>query len=270
MADVLEVNKKLLEFYNTVENKYNVWFLALYGSQNYNLDTETSDIDTKALIIPSFKDLTENNGVVNNLILTPENEHIEVKDARGMIHNFWKQNINFLEILFTRHVIVNEKYYEEWKALTELREQIAHYDERTAANAMFGMAKQKQTFLCKSRPGNQEVVEKYGYDGKQLSNIMRLYNFLSNYINDCSFDFCLTYHHPICSEKIIAAKRQEYSLETAINLANETMSLMEELKNNYLNKLDYYHTIPSNSLYQKVNDIVYSVYEKAVREELNS
>ena len=41
------------------------------------------------------------------------NEHIDVKDIRLMFDNFKKQNINFLEILFTKFGIVNEKYLDE-------------------------------------------------------------------------------------------------------------------------------------------------------------
>ena len=35
----------------------NILGIFAYGSQNYNLDTENSDWDTKAIIVPSFRDL---------------------------------------------------------------------------------------------------------------------------------------------------------------------------------------------------------------------
>lgn len=38
-------------------NRDNRFFIALYGSQNYQLDTENSDVDSKMLVIPTLDDL---------------------------------------------------------------------------------------------------------------------------------------------------------------------------------------------------------------------
>ena len=61
---------------------YNVFFVALTGSQNYGLAYEKSDIDTKAIIIPSFKDMVMNKKPVSETIVLPTNEHIDIKDVR--------------------------------------------------------------------------------------------------------------------------------------------------------------------------------------------
>ena len=36
-----------------------IFGVFLYGSQNYGLDTENSDVDTKAIIIPTIEDLCQ-------------------------------------------------------------------------------------------------------------------------------------------------------------------------------------------------------------------
>ena len=36
-----------------------IFGIFLYGSQNYGLDTENSDVDTKAIIIPTIEDLCQ-------------------------------------------------------------------------------------------------------------------------------------------------------------------------------------------------------------------
>lgn len=47
--------------YNLIQHDgYNVLGVFLQGSQNYGLDYEGSDIDTKAIIIPSFDDFVLN------------------------------------------------------------------------------------------------------------------------------------------------------------------------------------------------------------------
>ena len=72
----------------------------LYGSQNYGTSTENSDVDTKAILIPSFGDLILREPVSKEIHLA-NNEHCEVKDIRELVKMFKKQNINFLEILYT-------------------------------------------------------------------------------------------------------------------------------------------------------------------------
>ena len=79
----------------------------LQGSQNYNLQYEDSDIDTKAIILPKFNDFVLNNKPVSTTLILESNEHIDLKDIRLMFECFKKQNINFIEILFTEYYILN-------------------------------------------------------------------------------------------------------------------------------------------------------------------
>ena len=52
-----KVMKRLQEHYDYLVNQgHEVVFLAHQGSYNYNLDYEKSDIDSKAVILPSFED----------------------------------------------------------------------------------------------------------------------------------------------------------------------------------------------------------------------
>lgn len=54
----LKIRIRLQEDYEFLSNLgYNVLGVFLYSSQNYEMDTENSDIDTKAIIIPNFEDL---------------------------------------------------------------------------------------------------------------------------------------------------------------------------------------------------------------------
>ena len=49
-----EIYKQLSRYKKILEDKgYNVIYVGLYGSQNYNLDDEESDIDAKAIIVPT-------------------------------------------------------------------------------------------------------------------------------------------------------------------------------------------------------------------------
>ena len=81
--------------------------LFLQGSQNYNLDYEGSDIDTKAIMLPSFSDFVLNAKPLSTTHIMENNEHVDFKDIRLMFDCIKKQNVNFVEILFTPYSIIN-------------------------------------------------------------------------------------------------------------------------------------------------------------------
>ncbi|MBO5957917.1 MAG: hypothetical protein J6Q39_10230, partial [Bacteroidales bacterium] len=78
----------------------------LQGSQNYNLDYEGSDIDTKLIVVPNFRDICLNKKPVSTTHVRANDEHTDWKDVRLYMETFRKQNLNFLEILFTKFYII--------------------------------------------------------------------------------------------------------------------------------------------------------------------
>jgi predicted nucleotidyltransferase len=161
---------------------YEVFGVFLQGSQNYNLAYEDSDIDTKAIILPSFTDVVLNKKPVSTTIILDSGEHIDVKDIRLMFENFRKQNINFLEILFTRYYKINPKYNSECQMLWEHREEIAHYNNYASVKCIAGMAFEKYKAMEHPYPTLKWKIDKYGYDPKQLHHIIRCEEFLKRYI----------------------------------------------------------------------------------------
>ena len=63
-----------------------------------------------------------------------------------------------------------------------MADDIAKADPERALKAMYGMALQKQNALCHPYPSKLPLIEKYGYDGKQISHIYRIYYICVNYI----------------------------------------------------------------------------------------
>ena len=106
------IMKRVQEHYEYLQEKgYEIVFLALQGSQNYGLDVYdedyTSDVDTKAVVLPSFEDFVYNRKPASETIVLENEEHIDVKDVRVMFETYKKQNINFIETLFSDFKIVN-------------------------------------------------------------------------------------------------------------------------------------------------------------------
>ena len=81
--------------------------MYLAGAQNYSLSDEFSDVDTKAIVLPHFEDIVRSKQWVTDTIINADDSHTEVKDIRNMFDCYRKQNVNFLETLFT-------KYYYLW------------------------------------------------------------------------------------------------------------------------------------------------------------
>ena len=207
--------------------------LVLQGSQNYGLDLYTdeyrSDIDTKVIVIPSLKDVVMNKKPISTTHVLPNNEHLDIKDIRLYFDNFKKQNINFIEILFSPYYIVNPKYRDLWEELVAGRELVAHYNENQALRCMAGMSMEKKKALCHPYPSLIDKIEKYGYDGKQLHHIIRMFDFITCYALGGRFEKCLTFLPH--KEEMMKAKLNEYSLEEALALANQYDYLTNEIKN---------------------------------------
>ena len=165
--------------------------IFLQGSQNYGLDLPTSDVDTKLIVVPSFEDIALNHKPVSTTHIRTNEEHIDFKDIRLYMETFRKQNLNFLEILFTPYTIVNDSYKKDWRKLVEAREQIARMNPYRAVKSMKGVAMEKWHAMEHEYPSKVEVLAKFGYDPKQLHHLLRVEDYLERYINGESYESCL-------------------------------------------------------------------------------
>lgn len=155
-------------------------FLGLQGSQNYNLDNEFSDVDTKLLTLPSFDTLALNKQPLSTTHVLGNNEHMDLKDIRLFVPTLRKQNVNFVEMLFTEYYYVNSLYKEEWMKLVAAREQIARFSPNRTIMAMRGLTYNKyKVFNNKKSEGFKEEL---GYDPKQVYQMGRIVEFVHRYI----------------------------------------------------------------------------------------
>ena len=165
----------------------------LQGSQNYGLSYEGSDVDTKLIVVPSLKDICLNKRPVSTTHVRANDEHTDLKDVRLYMETFRKQNLNFLEILFTPYAVINPMYAEQWKRLMDNRERIARMNEFRAVKSMKGIALEKFHAMKHKYPTKLDIIEKYGYDGKQVHHLLRVDDYLTRYIAGESYESCL---HP--------------------------------------------------------------------------
>lgn len=80
MSDRVKIMKRLSEHLEAVRDKHPEWVgIFLQGSQNYNLDYEGSDIDSKLIVLPSFEDFVLNKRQYSYTHIMENDEHVDVK-----------------------------------------------------------------------------------------------------------------------------------------------------------------------------------------------
>ena len=205
--------------------------IFLQGSQNYGLDYEGSDIDTKAILLPSFEDFVLNAKPISTTHVMENNEHCDFKDIRLMFETIKKQNVNFVEILFTPWMILNPKYEDLFRPVLENREGIARYSNYAGVNCIVGMALMKQKAMEHPYPTILDKIEKYGYDPKQLHHALRMREFLTRYISGEPYADCLVAKD---RDYLMYVKQGNLSLEEARVLMDETVKSMQAYKEAYM------------------------------------
>lgn len=234
----------------------------LQGSQNYGLDYEGSDIDTKLIVVPDFKDICLNKKPVSTTHVRANEEHTDWKDVRLYMETFRKQNLNFLEILFTDFYIINPMYAEQWNRLVQCREQIARMNPFRAVKSMKGIAMEKYHAMEHAYPSKVDVLAKWGYDPKQLHHLLRVEEYLGRYIAGESYVSCLRPHRP---EYLVSVKRGYYDLETARVIANTAIDNVTRVADAFCSQTSDQE---NEAMRELLEDVSYEIMRISVEKEL--
>ena len=232
------------------------------GSGNYGLDTPTSDVDTKLIVTPTFHDLAMNKQPVSTTHVRVNDEHIDFKDVRLYIQTFRKQNLNFLEILFTPYTIVNPLYKAEWDRLVEARERITHYDPVRAIKSMQGVAYTKYKQLENESPSHMEAIEKFGYSPKEFHHLLRIEEYIERYIHGESYADCLLSNQ---AELLKSVKNGCYTLGDARWMAAVSIDRIDKMCEKFLATCD--NTV-DESVNTLLDDVQYNIMKIAIEKEI--
>ena len=239
--------------------------LACQGSQNYGLDYEDSDFDTKCITVPTFKEIALNKKALSTTHIRENNEHIDLKDIRLYIQTFRKQNLNFLEILFTPYYVcpMNNftNFYNEWGKLINNREKIAHMNPLRGFSSMKGIAAEKYHALEHHYPSRMHMIEKFGYDPKQLHHLLRIDEFMKRFYNGESYEDCLISDYP---DYLIDIKKGLFDLDKARDIANTTMTEIENLYNKAKNTLN---NKEDKEMVELLEEVSYNIMRRSILNE---
>lgn len=261
------VHEQIARHHNFALSLYNsdqIVGVFCQGSTNYGLDTPDSDIDTKCIVVPTFKDVALARKPVSTTHVLPNNEHCDGKDVRLYMETFRKQNLNFLEILFTPYFSINPLYSEQWARLVQNREDIARMNPYRAVKSMKGIALEKFHAMEHRYPTKVDIIDKYGHDGKQTSHLIRVDDYLTRYIAGEDYESCL---HPTPSlvPRILAYKNQEVPLEEARAEAKEILAHTESIADEFCAKHKDEENVGCRWL---LEDVSYEIMRIATLKEL--
>lgn len=236
----------------------------LQGSQNYELATPNSDIDSKLIVVPTFREMAMNKKPVSTTHIRRNNEHIDFKDIRLYIDYFRKQNLNSLEILFTKYFIINPLYEEQWNRFVEAREEIARMNPIRCFESMRGVAYRKYRNMYHPTEGRKEIFEKYGYDPKELHHLMRIEGFMNRFIRGDSYEECLI---PENKDYLIKLKMGELSAPHANIVADTALGVVDSHLSRALTKWDGVKENPK--MVELLHDVQYEIMKIGISKELS-
>ena len=262
---IIERVQEHYEEAKTLINSNHIVGIFYQGSGNYGLDYEGSDVDTKCITTPTFKEIALNKKPLSTTHIRENDEHIDLKDIRLYIQTFRKQNLNFLEILYTPYFYLpNENFVVQWNRLVEKREDITHYDPVRSVKSMMGIASEKYFAMEHHYPARMKWIDKYGYDPKQLHHLLRVEEYLQRYIAGESYEACLTPKYP---EYLKQVKEGLHSLEAARKLAKAAYEnihqtcdyFIEQNKDKPINK----------KIDELLDDVAYEIMKISIKEDFN-
>lgn len=240
----IDVQQRVEEHFDFVCQHYpkeQILGVFLYGSQNYDLDCFNSDVDTKAIYIPTFEEVVFNKPISTQLNLDND-EHCEVKDIREFINCLYKQNINFVEVLFTQYFVLNPAFEDIWmNNFIKHRETIARYNIHKAIHSMSHQASHTlQQAEAQIRNGINPC--------KKVANAARLVYFLQRYLNGEPYEKCLIpvgeAHEQIAELKFHPKKSETYT--TSIQILKMIFDFYKTANYESLNNTDIQRWLESH------------------------
>ncbi len=217
----IDIFKELSNYKKALEDKgYKVIYIGLYGSQNYNVDDELSDIDAKAIILPSLHDIIFRK--VTSKTIDCENGSIDVKDLITFYDVIKKGNFSYVESIDTEYSIGDEYIKDLFKQF------------RPNLKSILGAMYEKRKALTHKYPSKKEEFEKWGFDPKQYHHIVRLLDLLE-YNNQNNTNKSYLEYDEVISQQMINIKRNSingkslYTKKEAEDLADECIENAKKL-----------------------------------------
>lgn len=176
-----KILKTLTDYKEDLTKKgYHVIGIFLYGSQNYQMDNEKSDIDAVAVIMPNKYEFALKSPVSGKEKMA--NGEVKVKDIRTYAAELLKANYSTLETLLTPYKVTEPGYFE----FDDLVSEVLFYDRQHTLKGALGTVNQmlKEANHTKNKPEKRQ---------KAIARIKHLQGFISMLMHSVHTkeDYCL-------------------------------------------------------------------------------
>lgn len=255
--------ERLKEAAAFVENQYGplgytVFFIALNGSQNYELDSHTdtyeSDYDYCCVVIPSLRRLISHPEYLSKTI-DYQGGHINVKDIRKFARELRKQDPSTLEVLFTKNKL------DRWavsalEALEIITKEMLEENPAPLIHSAYGTCTGRMKKVFVPTPSTEEVIEQDGYDGKSAYQAFRMYCILDDLYEGRGFRLV---HGMLFQDIMRKLKQQEYPDHIVRDMLDSMKDDLEENIMPYLwNKYEASEPQEYDRICSFADEIVYS------------
>lgn len=239
-------------------------FRGIVGSHNYNLNTETSDKDYKIFVLPTFDDLYFSKEFSKSYI--GDFEDFNCCDIRKLSHLLWKSNINFIEVLFSCELTINQNLSIETinllKNIFSYKEEIARMNLPYLYMACLGTSKDKKQTMEKGTSNTKYLVDKYGYDTKAAMTSIRMLDFLTRYANNnfSNFEKSIRYDKKDCTrDTLLAIKNGEFEKTKVLKFIDTMTKVLDK---------EYKEVYYKNKPNQYTNDKLVEDIKKIIKIEI--
>ena len=246
-----------------------VVFTALVGSENYGLNDKTSDKDYKVFVLPTLENiyLGEKCGTSFN----GEKCDIDVYDIRDLESLMFKPNPNFIEILFSEDLCVNEEISTSMKNIVgqilEMKYELSLMNLPYLYQSSMGMFISRMKSLEKVTGNTKQLVNTHGYNTKQAMQAYRILDLLDRFYKNEFKDFKSAIHYSDASERefVKSIKYGSLTKDEFMNLIGEK----EEYTRNILQPI-YMNNNVDNETLDKLKSLLRELVNVHLKEELSA
>lgn len=245
-----EIFKVLAKYKKQLEEKgYNVIYIGLYGSQNYSVDDEKSDIDARAIVLPTLNDIIFRK--VTSKVYEFDEGAVDVKDLITYYDVIKKGNFSYVEAIDTEYSIGDKS----------IKSMLSVF--RPNPKSILGAMYEKRKALTHMYPSKVEEFENWGCDPKQYHHIVRLYDLLVFNRDNKTYLSYLDYADPL-----VGSRSKEEIIELKRNTRNITKEVMEEQSDFYIERAK--ELVDFKEPYEQVmiDDVIGAYIEKEIKKKM--
>ena len=216
MTEREQIMHRLQEHYDYADQHYPNYVLGVFakGSMNYGFYIpDESDVDSYALIVPSFQSIAKNYKPASGT-WTINHEQIQYMDIRVFISRLRAGNLNALEILYTNYSIIQERFEPIFTYYIDKREMIA---KANPENTLYAARGQAIGYLTSRKTTMKDIY-----------NARRLLQFLEDYEKNKPFLECIRPQDKNICDLLWKMRKAKKVDQTIINKLN--IELTEKIK----------------------------------------